>query len=250
MNSPGCAPLYSMYRTALKMRPQPGRWPDVEKQFLKAMWEFDVKFAAGKADQGDNQNGKGDFFTDLIALLLEGCSGKELYGRGGVPGLIFPKHNLDSSYPAEGTVEVLIETKAAGAPKGVRNPRQKNLAGRMGSADLDKRVKETGFKTIDLKAEWARMAAKGGGPTSDLISWLRASKPLSFLFMAIRIIDKNDLDRTIYFANAAAQMMDGVGVVAYQANPKHDGYVACKVDPHLELDRVLARVCTSLRNLP
>jgi hypothetical protein len=120
----------------------------------------------------------------------------------------------------------------------------------MGSADLDKRVKEAGFKTIDLKAEWARMAAKGGGLTSDLISWLRSSKPLSFLFMAIRVIDKNDLARTIYFANAAAQIMDGVGVVAYQTNPRHEGYVACKVEPHLEFDRVLARVCTALRNLP
>jgi hypothetical protein len=239
-----------MYRAAQKMRPQPGRWPDVEKQFLKAMWDFDVRFASGKANHSDNQNGKGDFFTDLIALLLEGCSGKELYGRGSVPGLIFPKHNLDSCYPAEGTVEVLIETKVAGAPKGVRNPLQKNPAGRMGSAYLDKHVKETGLKTIDLKAEWARMAAQRGGPTSDLISWLRSSKPLSFLFMAIRVMDKNDLTRTIYFANAAARLMDGVGVVAYQTNPKHDGYVACRVEPHLELDRVLARVCTALRNLP
>jgi hypothetical protein len=167
-----------------------------------------------------------------------------------VPGLIFPKHALDASYPQTGTVEVLIETKVAGAPKTLRNPLQKNPLGRMGSADLDKRIKETGLKTIDLKAEWARSAGKGGGPTNDLVTWLHRSSPMSVLFMAIRVVDQNDLERTIHFANAAAQMMDAVGLVAYEPDPKRNRYRVLKGPPHLELDRVLHRVCTALRNLP
>ena len=63
LTSPGCAPLRVMYQTA--ERRNPSRWTDVEPAFLRAMWEFDQKFANGEADQGDNQNGKGDFFTDL-----------------------------------------------------------------------------------------------------------------------------------------------------------------------------------------
>src|SRR5215208_912138 len=176
--SPGCRPLLEMYRQAVAGRPN--RWTKVEAAFLRAMWDFDQNFALGLADQGDNQNGKGDFFTDLIALLLENCSGKQLHGRGAVPGLIFPNHALDTTYPGKGTVEVLVETKVAGAPKSLRNPSQRNPRGRAGSADLDKRIKEAGLKTIDLKAEWARNAGQGGGPTSDLLTWLRQSKPLSF----------------------------------------------------------------------
>jgi hypothetical protein len=237
-----------MYEWAVGAKPS--RWTQVESHFLEAMWGFDQNFAAGLANQGDNQNGKGDFFTDLIALLLENCSGKDLHGRGAIPGLIFPTHNLDTSYPAEGTVEVLIETKVAGAPKTPRNPLQKNPRGRPGSSDLDKRVKEAGLKTIDLKAEWARHAGRGGGPTSDLLTWLRQSKPLSFLFLAIRVVDRSDFDRTLFFANAANQMMDAVGLVAYEPGESGDGYQACKIPPHLELDRVLSRVCTALRNLP
>ncbi|HEX6898707.1 MAG TPA: hypothetical protein VF789_03295 [Thermoanaerobaculia bacterium] len=237
-----------MYRWAVETGPS--RWTQVEDRFLSAMWSFDQAFAVGLANQGDNQNGKGDFFTDLIALLLENCSGKELHGRGAVPGLIFPKHNLDTSYPKKGTVEILVETKVAGAPKSIRNPLQKNLKGRPGSSDLDKRVKEAGLKTIDLKAEWARNAGQGGGPTSDLLSWLRESKPRAFLFLAIRVVDGKDLERTLFFANAANQMMDGVGLVAYEVSPSGDGYQSCKVPPHLELDRTLSRVCTALRILP
>jgi hypothetical protein len=246
--SVGCRALFLMQEWAIILKPS--RWPQIEDRFLAAMWDFDQAFAVGLANQGDNQNGKGDFFTDLIALLLENCSGKELHGRGAVPGLIFPQHNLDTSYPETGTVEILIETKAAGAPKSIRNPLQKNPKGRPGSSDLDKRIKEAGLKTIDLKAEWARNAGQGGGPTSDLLTWLRQSKPLSFLFLAIRVVDKNDLDRTLFFANAANQMMDGVGLVAYEANPLGNGYQPCKIPPHLELDRTLSRVCTALRNLP
>lgn len=237
-----------MYSSAVAEKPS--RWLQVQEQFLSAMWEFDENFASGLANQGDNQNGKGDFFTDLIALLLENCSGKALHGRGAIPGLIFPKHNLDTSYPKSGTVELLIETKAAGAPRSGRNPRQKNLNGRPGSADLDKRVKEAGLKTIDLKAEWARNAGQGGGPTNDLLTWLRQSKPLSFLFLAIRVVDDNDLKRTLFFADAARQMMDDVGLVAFQPRASADGYQACPIPSSLELDRVLSRVCTALRNLP
>jgi hypothetical protein len=247
-SSLGCRPLLTMYERAMKRRPS--RWDEVEEGFCAALWEFDQGFAVGRANQGDNQNGKGDFFTDLTALVLENCSEKELHGRGAVPGLIFPKHNLDASYPESGTVEILIETKIAGAPKSTRNPLQKNAKGRPGSADLDKRIKEACLKTIDLKAEWARTEGRGGGPTSDLLSWLKQSRPSAYLLLAIRVVDAKDLERTIGFADAANQMMDAVGLFAYQSDESGRGYRACKVPVHLALDRVLSRICTALRILP
>ncbi len=117
-------------------------------------------------------------------------------------------------------------------------------------SDLDKRIKEASLKTIDLKAEWARTEGKGGGPTSDLKTWLRRSKPLSFLFMAIRVVDEIDLKRTIFFAIAANQVMDEVGLIAYGPVPSAPGYRPLELPTHLELDRVLTRACTALRVLP
>jgi hypothetical protein len=244
--SPGCAPLFAMYQGAVESSPK--RWTDVEAGFLKAMWEFDENFARGLADQGDNQNGKGDFFTDLIALLLENSTGKALYGRGAVPGLFFPHHNLDASYPPSGPVELVIETKAAGAPKTLRNPKQKNPRGRPGSNDLKKRVTEVGLKTIDLKAEAARMAGEGRGPAGDLVSWLRKSRPLCFLFLAIRVVDEKDLRGTIQFAQTAGRILDDVGLIAYEPKLDDSGYAALAVPPEVQLDRVLARVATALRS--
>lgn len=245
---PGCSLLYDMYRWVVN--DNPSCWAEIENRFLAAMWSFDQAFAAGITGQGNNQKGKGDFFTDLITLLLENGSGKELHSRNGVRGRIFPSHNLDTSYPVEGPVEIMIETRVAGAPKSPRNPQQKNPRGRPGSSDLDKRIKEVGLKAIDVKADWARHAYQEGEPASDFLTWLRQSKPLSFLFLAIRVVDRNDLERTLSFANTASQMMDGVGLVAYEPKDSGGGYQVCKIPPHLELDRVLSRVCTALRNLP
>jgi hypothetical protein len=237
-----------MYAAALAAHAS--RWSEVEAGFLAAMWEFDQNVQTGKANQGDIQNGKGDFFNDLIALLLENCSGHALYSRTRVPGLIFPAHALDATYPLTGDVEVMVETKAAGAPRSRRNPSQKNPLGRPGSADLDKRVKEAALKTIDLKLQWARREGKGGGPAGDLVSWLRNNKPFTFMFLAVRVVDESDLRRAMQQSNAANQMMDGVGVVAYGPDRKNRAYEARAVPLHLELDRVLSRVCAALKSLP
>lgn len=68
--------------------------------------------------------------------------------------------------------------------------------------------------------------------------------------MALRVVDANDRKRCEFFANAAAQLMDGVGVVAYGPARSGVGYEVLPVPPHLELDRVPARVATGLKALP
>jgi hypothetical protein len=222
--------------------------------FLRGMEAFDANIASGAADMADLQNGKGDFFNDLLALLLENCAGVTLYSRGGVPGLIFPKHNLDITFPNTGVVQFMMEAKAVGTPKHPGSPKQKPL-GRPGSADLDKRVKEIGFKTIDLKAEYARiMAAQGVSPTTiggDLTTWLRSVKPRSHVFIAARTISERDRDRVVRFADVAALVSDAVGVYCFTpvAPSLPTTYKALPVPPHLQLARVLFRACQDLTAL-
>ena len=248
----GCAPLKVAYERAVRSAPK--TWNEVEHDFLRAMEEFDANIANGIADMGDLQNGKGDFFNDLLALLLENCAGVTLYSRGGVPGLIFPKHNLDVTFPSTGVVQFMLEAKAVGTPRYPGNPKQKPI-GRPGSADLDKRVKEIGFKTIDLKAEYARiMAAHGESPTTiggDLTSWLRSVKPRSYVFIAARAVSDNDHSRVLRFADVAGLVSDAVGVYCFApvSASQPTTYKALPVPPHIELARVLFRACQDLTAL-
>ncbi len=249
---PGCKPLRSAYERAA----QDGlkAWGAVEPSFLRAMEEFDANIVSGLADMADLQNGKGDFFNDLLALLLENCAGVTLYSRGGVPGLTFPKHNLDVTFPNTGAVQFMLEAKAVGTPKHPGSPKQKAI-GRAGSADLDKRVKEIGFKAIDLKAEYARiMATRGESPTTisgDLTTWLRSVKPRSYVFIAARVISENDRDRVVRFADVAGLVSDSVGVYCFTpiSSLQVTSYKALQVPSHLELARVLFRACQDLVSL-
>ncbi len=222
---------------------------EIEPIYVRAMQAFDQLVADGVADQGDVRNGKGDFFNDMLALLLARCSGKELHTRPGVPGLSFRNHYLDIAYPATGAVELVIETKATGVPKHPGSPRQ-HADGRPGSADLEKRIKEASFKNIDIKAEAARLAGEGGGPTSDLSSWIRRAPPRCYMFMTVRARDARDLQATVRFARIAATWFDGCGLYCYGWDATRTAYEAKPIeDTVLELDRVLAQVCTALRTL-
>lgn len=231
-------------------RGQASTFAGVESRFLRAMGEFDKLVAAGKTTQGDRQNGKGDFLNDVLALLLERCSGRQLHTRPNVPGLLFRKHKLDVAYPRTGTVAVTVETKATGIPKHPDSPKQKP-EGRAGSADLEKRIKESAFKDIDVKGEYARTVGQGGGATSDLTSWLRRTPPRNWLFLSVRVRSPSDLDRTVEFAHISSNWFDGCGLYAYGHKDwdLRKPYETKRVPTTVELDRVLSRVCTVLRNL-
>ncbi len=187
----GCSSRKLAYEAAVAQGAK--TWDQVEDRFLRAMEVFDANVASGLANMGALQNGKGDFFNDLLAVLLENCAGVELFSRGGVRGLRFPKHNLDPTFPGEGVVEFLLEAKTVGTPRHPGSQRQRPI-GRAGAADLEKRVKEIGFKAIDLKAEYARiLAALGQSPTviaGDLTTWLRTVRPRYYLFIAARVINE------------------------------------------------------------
>ncbi|MGE0353851.1 MAG: hypothetical protein AB7I33_08975 [Gemmatimonadales bacterium] len=249
---PGCASLQAAYQQATELKPK--TWNEVQALFLKAMEAFDHNVATGVADMGDLQNGKGDFFNDLLALLLENCAGVQLYSRGRVPGLIIPHNNLDVTFPRQGPIEFILEAKALGTPKHPGSPRQGPM-GRPGSADLDKRIKEIGFKTIDVKAEYARiLAEQGTSPTSmggDLTAWLRSVKPRSYVFLAARVISDADHNQVVRKSEQVALVCDAVGVFCFRpvSEDQPTTYQPAAVPTPIELNRVLYRACQDLTRI-
>lgn len=264
--SAACRPLRDLYDWAAGENVT--SWNQVEERFLQAMGEFDSTLAATATapdpDALDNlvadlQNGKGDFFNDLLALLLEGCSGiEDLYARARVPVLLVEVHNLDGVYPPTGEVGFLLEAKMMGTPKHALNRKQKDPKGRRGSADIGKRVKELAFKSIDLKGEASRRRTiLGGHPTEggagggDLTTWLRSSDPKIYFFLAARVISDSDFRAVVKWCGAAAQVVDAVGLYCYEPGGaentsyrRRDG-----IPPELTLERTLYKACLDLQQL-
>ncbi len=233
------------------------------------MEEFDESIAAtagadltdGEKSEltADLQNGKGDFFNDLLAVLLTSCSGIEsLATRSRVPGLIVPVHNLDGAYPDEGPIRFLLEAKMFGTPKHANNPKQKAV-GRPGSADIDKRVKELAFKSIDLKGEYSRRRMAegvgertGGAGGGDITTWLRGIEPMIYFFIGVRVVNQSDFDRAMRWALTAEQVVDAVGVFCFEpvAEDQFTTYrKRTDVPPSVQIERVLYKACTDLQAL-
>ncbi|MHB8245744.1 MAG: hypothetical protein ACYDGN_10400 [Acidimicrobiales bacterium] len=270
LTNPYCAPLRSMYDRLTAA--EATSWNQVEEDFLAAMSDFDAGLPT--AFEGDEaarqqqntelsaaiQNGKGDWFNNVLAQLLERCAGLDtLYVRRSVPGLIIPQHNLDGVYPGDPHEEIsfLLEAKMMGTPKHANSPGEK-LAGRAGSADTNKRIKELAFKSIDLKGEASRrLAMAGTAPTGggagggDLSTWLHSSRPLIYFFMAVRVISSTDFEAVLRWAETAAMVVDAVGLYCFE--PKPGSLTAYRrragVPASYQLERVLYRACLELRNL-
>lgn len=247
-------------------------WNQVEEEFLTAMSGFDsglpLAFEGGDGQKERQskelsaaiQNGKGDWFNNIVATLLENCSGIDtLYVRRRVPGLIIPEHNLDGVYPGDETreIEFLLEAKMMGTPKHANSPGEKAV-GRAGSADTNKRVKELAFKSIDLKGEAARRLTMvgisptgGGAGGGDLSTWLHASRPRIYFFMAVRVVGDSDFAAVVRWAETAAQVVDAVGLYCYEpAGASFANYRRrAGIPTAYALERVLYRACTELQGL-
>lgn len=270
LTNPYCEPLRTMYDRLEQSRAT--SWNQVEDDFLAAMSSFDSGLPAafvGSDDEKERQskelsaaiqNGKGDWFNNIVAALLENCSGIDtLYVRRRVPGLIIPEHNLDGVYPGDETreIEFLLEAKMMGTPKHANSPGEKAV-GRAGSADTNKRVKELAFKSIDLKGEAARRLTMvgisptgGGAGGGDLSTWLHASRPRIYFFMAVRVVGDSDFAAVVRWAETAAQVVDAVGLYCYEpSDANHTSYRRrASVPTAYELERVLYRACTELQRL-
>lgn len=270
LTNPYCEPLRSMYdrMTAAEAT----SWNQVEEEFLSAMSSFDSGLPAAFDGSDEDkkrqskelsaaiQNGKGDWFNNVLADLLEKCSGVErLFVRRRVPGLIIPEHNLDGVYPGDERreIEFLLEAKMMGTPKHANSLGEKP-AGRAGSADTNKRVKELAFKSIDLKGEAARrLTMIGMAPTSggagggDLSTWLHGSRPRIYFFMGVRILGDTDFAAVVRWAETAAQVVDAVGLYCYE--PTRESFTSYRrrggIPTAYELERVLYRACTELQGL-
>ena len=251
-NGAACGSFRAHLEAIRTAEQSPRSWAEVEAGFLRAMELFDAEVIAGRASEGERQNGKGDYFNEVVAAIVENASGVPLNRRRGVNGLVFRDYNLDVTHPATGVAEILIEAKTMGTPKHPGNE-QADPGGRSASADLPKRLREAGFKTIDLKAGYGFHQTSGdhqAGPSGSLTSWLRRAKPLSYVLIAARVTAEGDLNRMIADTTSMTKIMDGMGLFCFIADDPTAAaptYSSCEVPANIELARTLHDIAEQMR---
>ena len=187
----------------------------IEARFIAAMSAFDTEIArpGGEWTSGDNQ-GKGKFFNELTARLLQNLTGLQIIQRGKRPGVLLDNVDVDLCFPPDGAPLVIAETKMLGTPQHPRNQTSQHIRGRRGTADLPKRIREIALNVIDLK-----LAAPEGRvePIGDIATWIQRQPPAFYALFGLRLADNYDHEQLV----AQAQMLNnsyanGVGLVLYR----------------------------------
>ena len=91
----------------------------------------------------------------------------------------------------------------------------------------------------------------GGAGGGDLSTWLHASRPRIFFFMAVRVLGDTDFAAVVRWAETAAQVVDKGGLYCYEPTPGSftDYRRRPGVPTAYELERVLFGACTELQHL-
>jgi hypothetical protein len=230
----------------------------VEGEFVHSMAEFDTLRAAGDVQDGAQRNGRGEFFNDILAVVLENCAGLDtLYKRTLVHGRVFKTHELDVTYPATGPARFTLEAKGVGnaaAPWQRDEPVERPRA--LGLGRPRQAAQGGGVQGHRPKAEYALLVAGQGGISrtgpghASMTSWLRQQLPSAYVFLAARCVDEADRQRLMLSATAINQVFDHVGVFCF--GPVDDSQpTTYKVIPvqtsAYDLGHVLQEACRDLR---
>ncbi|MEX2212301.1 MAG: hypothetical protein WD689_11130 [Gaiellaceae bacterium] len=225
----------------------------IEDDWLDLMWSLDAYRVAGIPPRGMGKltsapqkrleavyRSKGNWFAELLALLLEHRTSLRIAPRQSVQGFS-QAHQIDVAWPARAEDPlVCAETKVTGAPAYGTTP------ARGATSDWTNRRKELKFAATDLK-----LYRRAADTTIDHWGvWRESAPPKTYFLWAARLRPTDRLDRMVREAQALVNTyLDGAGIYAWQENEDGDGYQAVSLPPaaHVtDLDDVLHRIASEI----
>lgn len=211
---------------------------DVESDFLDLLWTIDTyrteqvtprtrpgsKVRKGSEGGEGIYRSKGNFFSEIVTLILSNKTSSPLASRSKVQGFS-QLHQIDVAWPARPgkTLQdplVCCEVKLTGAPGFGTTP------DRDGRADWSNRRKELKFQATDLKLYRQQASTR----IHHWDQWRKKAPPLVYTLWAARLSSPGEFRKMVEDAQAlTATYLDGVGIYGFVKNRTEDGYVAASV---------------------
>jgi hypothetical protein len=225
------------------------RFADVQEAWLDLMWTLDAYRIAhvlpsGFNDFGAFNRGKGNWFAELLCLLLQNRTTHPIAARQRVSGFS-QQHQIDVAWPARGEDPlVCCETKVTGAPAFGATP------ARGAVQDFSNRRKELKFAATDLKLYRRQDQTK----IAHWDVWRRSEPPKAYFLWGARLEPGKDrVEMLVREARALVDTyLDGAGVFAWTVTAGGDGYRNVEL-PHgdrvTSLDDVLYRIASEIESL-
>ena len=226
------------------------RFSDVAEDLLDVLWCLDQYKIHGVAPRGRGRDisgayrMKGNWFADLISLLLVNQTSSPLAPRSNIQGFS-QVHQIDIAWPIRQEAPlVCVETKVMGGPPVGRT------TARAATADWSNRRKELKFQATDLKLFRRQQATR----IDHWDNWRQVAPPSVYFLWCARMkpgVDK--LDKMTREVRALTETyLDGAGIFPYRANAQETGYEVVSVpwaDRVVDLDDLVHRIANQINDL-
>ena len=173
------------------------RFADIQDTWLDLLWTLDAYRVArvlpsGFKDFGAFNRGKGNWFAELVCLLLQNRTHHRIAARQKVSGFS-QRHQIDVAWPARGAI-----------------------------SDFSNRRKELKFAATDLKLYRRQEQTKIG----HWDVWRRSEPPKAYFLWAARLEPgKDKIETLVREARALIDTyLDGAGLFAWRPASAGDGY--------------------------
>ncbi len=224
------------------------RFCDVQDDWLGLMWSLDRFRSQGlkplklRASSLEALNrGKGNWFAELLALLLQNRTSQHIGARTSIRGFS-QLHQIDVAWPSR-EIDPLVcaETKVTGGPSYGEKPERGAMS------DWTNRRKELKFAATDLKLYRRQQETK----IEHWDVWRRDAPPKTYFLWGARLRFQDSIEAMVREAHALTDTyLDGAGIFAWQLTTA--GYSVVPL-PHsarvAELDDVLLRIQSEISAL-
>ncbi len=226
------------------------KFSEVASEFLSVLWCLDQYKIRGVVPRGMGKDisgayrMKGNWFADLVSLLLVNQTSSPLAPRTSVQGFS-QLHQIDIAWPTQREAPlVCVETKVMGGPP------VGGTTARAATADWSNRRKELKFQATDLKLYRRQQATQ----IDHWDNWRKSAPPSGYFLWCARMKPRADkLDVMIRELRALTETyLDGAGIFAYKSNANDTAYEVVPIpwaDRVIDLDDVIHRIANQINDL-
>jgi len=198
-----------------------GSFAQVQSDWLDLMWILDTyrvkqTLPTGFKDVGAFNRGKGNWFAELVCLLLANRTHHTIAARQKVSGFS-QQHQIDVAWTARGEDPLICcETKVTGAPAFGSTP------ARGAMSDFSNRRKELKFAATDLKLYRRQERTK----IAHWDVWRRSEPPKTYFLWAARLDHSKDkIESLVREARILIDTyLDGAGLFAWRRSDSGESY--------------------------
>lgn len=221
----------------------------IAQEFLSVLWSLDLYKSEGvnppqmARDLSGSYRMKGNWFAELVGLLLENQTQSPLAPRSNVQGFS-QMHQIDIAWPGGRPAPlVCVETKVMGGPP-VRGTRA-----RPATADWTNRRKELKFQATDLKLFRRQQETR----IDHWDNWRHVAPPSVYFVWCARLDGRaDDLSRMVRELRALTETyLDGAALIPYRERRDREGYELVPLawaDRVADVDDLIHRVANQIND--